>query len=366
MLMSARDWVEFTVSDTGIGMTAEQMEHLFEAFSQADATITRKYGGTGLGLTLCKRFTELMGGEISVRSRPGKGSTFIMLLPVDPSPVITSIDKPEPDTSPQLPAPELTRLQGVPAAGDDRRKRISKVLVIDDDTLVHDMLRRMFSKEGFEVYTATNGEEGIARAREIKPSAIVLDVLMPGMDGWSVLAVLKEDGELANIPVIMLSMVDDRTRGYALGVTEYLTKPADKQQLLAILRRSVREGPVAPILIVDDDQDQRELLRRTLEGEGWEVTAAHNGRAAMESVRARRPACIILDLLMPEMDGMQFVGELRANPAYRDIPVAVLTSRDLSDSDRDMLRGQVQRIMQKGAGREELLKLIKEIVSTSA
>jgi len=366
MLMSARDWVEFTVSDTGIGMTAEQMEHLFEAFSQADATITRKYGGTGLGLTLCKRFSELMGGEISVRSRPGKGSTFIMLLPVDPSPVITSIDKPEPDTSPQLPAPELTRLQGVPAAGDDRRKRISKVLVIDDDTLVHDMLRRMFSKEGFEVYTATNGEEGIARAREIKPSAIVLDVLMPGMDGWSVLAVLKEDGELANIPVIMLSMVDDRTRGYALGVTEYLTKPADKQQLLAILRRSVREGPVAPILIVDDDQDQRELLRRTLEGEGWEVTAAHNGRAAMESVRARRPACIILDLLMPEMDGMQFVGELRANPAYRDIPVAVLTSRDLSDSDRDMLRGQVQRIMQKGAGREELLKLIKEIVSTSA
>jgi signal transduction histidine kinase/DNA-binding response OmpR family regulator len=364
--MSGRDWVEFKVSDTGIGMSAEQMDHLFEAFSQADASITRKYGGTGLGLTLCKRFSEIMGGEISVRSQPGEGSIFVMLLPVEPTPINTGIGKSEPDTSQRIPVPEAIRMHTAPAISEDRRKRISKVLVIDDDTLVHDMLRRMFSKEGFEVYSATDGEEGIARARQIKPGAIVLDVLMPGMDGWSVLAALKEDQELANIPVIMLSMVDDRTRGYALGVTEYLTKPADKQQLLTILRRSVREGPVAPVLIVDDDQDQRELLRRTLEGEGWEVIAAHNGRAAMESVRARRPACIILDLLMPKMDGMQFVSELRADPSFSDIPVAVLTSRDLSDADHDMLRGQVQRIMQKGAGRDELLKLVKEIVSLNA
>ncbi len=366
MEMGGQDWVEFKVSDTGIGMTPEQMENLFEAFSQADATITRKYGGTGLGLTLCKRFSELMGGEINVRSQSGEGSTFIMILPAEPAAPVAVRDVATPvevDTGPQ--EAEIARFMSLPVAGEDRRKQLSKVLVIDDDTLVHDMLRRMLTKEGFEVFTAINGKEGIKRAKELSPSAIILDVLMPGMDGWSVLASLKEDSELASIPVVMLSMVDDRTRGYAQGVTEYLTKPADKQQLLTILRRSVREGPVAPILVVDDDQDQRELLRRTLEGEGWEVVAAHNGRAAIESVRARRPACIILDLLMPEMNGIEFVSELRANPDFRDIPVAVLTSGDLSNNDHERLNGEVQRILQKGISQSDVLKMVKEIVTSN-
>jgi signal transduction histidine kinase/DNA-binding response OmpR family regulator len=364
--MSDRDWVEFAVTDTGIGMTPEQMDHLFEAFSQADATITKKYGGTGLGLTLCKKFAELMGGEINVRSQPGKGSTFTLLLPTElPAPVSASELVGIAGDQTASASPSAARFDSTPDDGKDRRKRLSKVLVIDDDTLVHDMLRRMFNKEGFDVYTATTGEEGIERAREIKPNAIILDVLMPGMDGWSVLAVLKEDQELSGIPVIMLSMVDDRTRGYSLGVTEYLTKPADKQQMLAVLRRAVRRGPVAPVLIVDDDQSQRELLRRTLEGEGWEVIAAHNGRAAMDSVEARRPACIVLDLLMPEMDGMQFIQELRANPEFQEIPIAVLTGRDLSDEDHHKLEGQVQRILQKGVNRKEILRQIREIVSSN-
>lgn len=289
--MGGKEWIEFAVSDTGIGMTSKHMDNLFEAFAQADESITKKYGGTGLGLTLCKSFSELMGGEINVRSEAGEGSTFTLLLPVEP-PVSVAVKEDE----------DLAALEDVPVheaetvrftsdlpAERDRRKRVSSVLIIDDDTLVHDMLRRIFVKEGFEVYTATNGEEGLDRARDIKPSAIILDVLMPGMDGWSVLASLKGDSELSDIPVVMLSMVDDRTRGYALGVTEYLTKPADKKQLLNILRRSVREGPVAPILVVDDDQDQRELLRRMLENEGWDVVAAHNGRSAIEAVRARPP-----------------------------------------------------------------------------
>jgi signal transduction histidine kinase/CheY-like chemotaxis protein len=364
--MGGKDWIEFTVSDTGIGITPEHMDHLFKAFAQADASITKKYGGTGLGLTLCKSFSELMGGEINVRSEPGKGSEFVLLLPTEPPATAAVREEEEPELTPEAPVVtvEKARLEApVPTATEERRKRISNVLIIDDDTQVHDMLRRMFSKEGFEVYTATNGEEGLDRAREIKPSAIILDVLMPGMDGWSVLASLKSDSELSDIPVIMLSMVDDRTRGYAMGVTEYLTKPADKQQLLTILRRSVREGPVAPILVVDDDQSQRELMRRTLEAEGWEVMAADNGRTAIEAVRARRPACIILDILMPEMDGIEFVSELRAQPAYRDIPIAVLTSHDLSPQDHQRLNGEVQQILQKGIGREQLLEMVRQIVT---
>ncbi len=367
--MGSKDWIEFTVSDTGIGMTPEHMDHLFEAFSQADASITKKYGGTGLGLTLCKSFSELMGGEINVRSEQGEGSTFILLLPAEP-PVSAAVrEEEELEVTPEAldVTVEKSRLESpVPTAMEDRRKRISNILIIDDDTQVHEMLRRMFLKEGFEVYTATNGEEGIDRAREIKPNAIILDVLMPGMDGWSVLASLKSDSELSDIPVIMLSMVDDRTRGYAMGVTEYLTKPADKQQLLTILRRSVREGPVAPILVVDDDQSQRELMRRTLEAEGWEVMAAHDGRTAIEAVRARRPACIILDILMPEMDGIEFVSELRAQHAYRDIPIAVLTSHDLSPEDHQRLNGEVQKILQKGISREKLLEMVREIVTHGA
>lgn len=363
VVLSGRDWIEFKVSDTGIGMTAEQMDQLFEAFSQADATIAIKYGGTGLGLTLCKKYAELMGGEINVRSQPGHGSTFTLFLPTDPGAAGKGAREQKERVT--IVSPSAVRFDAIPSDGNDRRKRLSKVLVIDDDTLVHDMLRRMFTKEGFEVYTATNGEEGIQRAREIRPNTIILDVLMPGMDGWSVLAALKDDQELSGIPVIMLSMVDDRTRGYSLGVTEYLTKPADKQQMLATLRRAVRRGPVAPVLIVDDDQGQRELLRRTLEGEGWEVVAAHNGRAALDSVRARRPACILLDLLMPEMDGMQFIQELRADPEYRDIPVAILTGRDLSEQDHEILKGQVQKILQKGIEREEVLRQIRELVASN-
>jgi len=367
--MDNRDWIEFKVSDTGIGMTPEHMDHLFEAFSQADASITKKYGGTGLGLTLCKSFGELMGGEINVRSEPGKGSMFILLLPAEPP--VSNVDREEEviEVIPEAPIATVEKLRfesPVPAATEERRSRVSSILIIDDDTQVHDMLRRMFTKEGFEVNTATSGEEGLDCAREIKPSAIILDVLMPGMDGWSVLASLKSDTELSDIPVIMLSMVDDRTRGYAMGVTEYLTKPADKQHLLTVLRRSVREGPVAPILVVDDDQSQRELLRRILEAEGWEVMAAHTGRTAIEAVEARRPACIILDILMPEMDGIEFVNELRARPAYRDIPIAVLTAHDLTPEDHVYLNGEVQQILKKGVGCEQLLEMVRQMVTRSA
>lgn len=365
--VSGADWIEFKVSDTGIGMNTEQMQRLFEAFSQADDSISKRYGGTGLGLIICKRFSELMGGEIFAESKPGAGSTFTLQLPEEPpAPIAVSGLSAQDDATGTVPAPKEVRLDAVPAEGINQRSTISKILIIDDDTLVHDMLRRMLMKEGFEVYTSTNGKEGIERAKELKPNAIILDVLMPGMDGWTVLAKIKSDNSISSIPVIMLSMVDDRTRGYAMGVTEYLTKPADKTQLLATIKRAVREGPDAPILVVDDDQAQREILRRNLENEGWEVTVEHNGRSAMESVRARRPAAIILDLLMPEMDGMEFISELRAQPAFRDIPVAVLTSKDITPADRERLNGQVQKILKKGISRKEILDIVREFILSSS
>jgi signal transduction histidine kinase/DNA-binding response OmpR family regulator len=352
----------FEISDTGIGMSPEQQARLFEAFSQADASIARKYGGTGLGLALVKKFTELLGGEIEVSSHLGKGSTFTVRLPVEPpsKPAVAGVDlAPPPAVMPLAENVRFTR-DGIP--GEDRRRAISSVLVIDDDTLVHDMLRRVLGKEGFSVECARDGNEGLMRARDTVPSAIILDVLMPGMDGWQVLEKLKGDPVTTGIPVIMLSMVDDHTRGYTLGVTEYLTKPADRNSLLATLRRCVRDGPRAPVLLVEGDVDQQRVLRLALEGEGWSVMVAQDGMAALESALARCPAVIVMDLVLPNMDGFEFLRLLRNEAACRDIPVAVYTGKDLDAGDRERLAGYVQAVAQKGDNLDEMLNLVRDLV----
>lgn len=356
------DLAVFEVSDTGIGITPKQQENLFEAFSQADASITTKYGGTGLGLALVRKFTELLGGEVEFLSRAGEGSTFIVRVPVEPPsrPAVSGMDVVSPAAT--LPQPEDIRFARDGAPGVDRRRAVSSVLVIDDDTLVHDMLRRVLGKEGFSVECAGDGKEGLMRARDIVPSAIILDVLMPGMDGWQVLEELKNDPATSRIPVIMLSMADDHTRGYSLGVTEYLTKPADRNTLLATLRRCVREGPRAPVLLVESDTDQQRILRQALEGEGWSVMVAQDGKSALDSVHARSPAVIIMDLVMPNMDGFEFLRLLRNESACRDIPVAVYTARDLDEADRNRLATFAQAVAQKGEDVDALLDLVRDLV----
>ena len=249
---------------------------------------------------------------------------------------------------------------------NDRRERLSRVLVIDDDETVHDMLFRLLSKEGFLVEIADNGESGMDKALELKPDVIVLDVLMPGMDGWDVLTRLKNNPETASIPVVMLTMVDDRSKGYTLGVTDYIYKPVDREKLVTAITRCVRYGDTAPILIVDDDASQRDLLKRTLEKDGWETIRAHNGRAALEAVRARTPSIIILDLMMPEMDGFELINTLRKNPETREIPVVVLTAMDLSNADQMMLASNVTEVLRKGASsRDEVLKIVKDLVEST-
>ena len=237
------------------------------------------------------------------------------------------------------------------------------VLVIDDDPAVREVVQRFLVREGFRVATAAGGEEGLRLARDLQPDAITLDVMMPGMDGWAVLTALKGDAATASIPVVMLTMLDDRSLGYALGAADYLTKPVDRERLLAALAPHRRE---LPVLVVDDDRDVRVLLRRMLEKEGYAVDEADNGRAALERVRERAPGAILLDLMMPEMDGFEFLEELRRDEASRAIPVLVVTAMDLSPEDHRRLNGSVERILRKGAyGQDHLLAEVRRLVGAS-
>jgi two-component system, NtrC family, sensor kinase len=337
-------WNVFRVSDTGIGMTPEQIGRLFQEFSQADVSTSRRYGGTGLGLALSRRLCRLMGGDVTVASELGRGSTFTVRLPSD----VSAIHERDGSTGMAVePAPEAT-------------DAATTVLVIDDDPVIRDLMQRFLGRDGFRVVTASGGEEGLRRARELRPDAITLDVMMPGMDGWAMLAALKADAELAPIPVIMLTIVDDRNLGYALGAADYLTKPIDRDRLLAVLARHRRDRPV---LVVEDEADTRELLRRLLEREGFAVVEAETGRVALDRVRAQPPGLILLDLMMPEMDGFEFLAELRQTGG-RGIPVVVVTAKDLTPADHERLNGQVQRILQKGAyTREDLLAELRELVA---
>jgi CheY-like chemotaxis protein len=334
----------FSVSDTGIGMTPEQLARLFEAFTQADAATTRRYGGTGLGLALSRRLCRMMGGDVTVESEPGHGSTFTIRLPA------AVAESAEPASTP---APPADRVQA--AAGT--------VLVIDDEAAVRDLMQRFLTKEGFRVVTAAGGEEGLRRARELRPDAITLDVMMPGMDGWAVLSALKADPHVADIPVIVLTIVDDRNLGYALGASEYLTKPIDRERLVAVLTKYRRD---LPVLVVDDDPEIRQLLRRMLEPAGYTVEEAANGRMALERLAASPPGVILLDLMMPEMDGFELVAELRRHETWRAIPVVVITAKDLTRADQERLNGYVHAILQKGAySRDELLAEVRELVGAS-
>jgi GAF domain-containing protein/CheY-like chemotaxis protein len=343
-LREDQDWVVFSVSDTGIGMTPEQLARLFEVFSQADAATTRKYGGTGLGLALSRRLCRMMGGDVTVESEAGRGSTFTIRLPAR---VAEAIEEPA------APAPLADHLP--PGVGT--------VLVIDDEAAVRDLMQRFLIKEGFRVVTAASGEEGLRWARELRPDAITLDVMMPGMDGWAVLSALKADPDVAEIPVIMLTIVDDRNLGYALGASDYLTKPIDRERLVSVLKQHRRDRPV---LVVDDDAEVRQLLRRTLESEGFAIVEAENGRVALERLRGEPPSLILLDLMMPEMDGFEFVAALRRHEGWRAIPVVVITARDLSREDRERLNGHVEKILQKGTyDRDQLLAEVRELVASS-
>jgi Amt family ammonium transporter len=338
----------FQISDTGIGMSADQIANLFQEFTQADASTTRKYGGTGLGLAISRRFAQLMGGDIIVSSVLHVGSTFTVLLPST-----KREDRPAlPDSEPILSAAAAPHHTG-------------PVLVIDDDPVARELIERTLVADGLAVVSAADGVTGLQLARELRPAAITLDVMMPDMDGWSVLSALKEDPDLARIPVVMVTMLDEEKRGIALGAADYLTKPIDRERLLTVLesfRPNVTAG-TAQILVVEDDQTTREMLRKMLEKEGWHVDDVDNGAAALRQVAERQPDLILLDLMMPTLDGFEVVAALRATQIWRSIPIVVLTAMDLTAADRARLNGYVEKVLQKGAyNHEELLEDIRALV----
>ncbi len=327
-----REWVTMAVTDTGIGLTPEQMGKLFQDFVQADASTTRKYGGTGLGLAISRRSCQMMGGDISVTSERGKGSTFTIRLPAEVG-----------AAKPAAAAPAVRAAAG------------STILVIDDDQSVRELTERFLVREGFSVVTASGGREGLQLARELRPAAITLDILMPDIDGWTVLAAIKGDPELADIPVILISILDDRNRGYSLGATDYMVKPVDRERLVYVLR-TICGKTGGKALLVDDDEAMRQTLRSALEKDGWQISGeAENGRIALARLEASRPDVIVLDLMMPEMDGFEFLVEMRSRAEWRDIPVLVVTAKDLTAEERLRLNGDVEHVLQKGSSEVEAL-----------
>jgi adenylate cyclase len=321
-----QDCIAFAVADSGIGMTPEQLGRLFEEFSQGDATTARQYGGTGLGLAITRRLCQMMGGDVSVTSEVGKGTTFTVRLPVAAAAV--SVRDEVRDAGTDVPSGNC-------------------VLVIDDDATALDLIADYLRQAGFAVITAAGGREGLKRAKDHHPIAITLDVMMPDIDGWTVLAALRGDPQLADIPVVMATIVDERRQGMTLGAVGYLTKPIDRDKLVEIIRRYGAPSGPTRVLVVEDDATQRERVRNWLEPRQWLVTEAENGRIALERLKDTVPDVIILDLMMPEMDGFQLVAALQQHPQWRRIPVVVVTALDLSAQDRARLNSGVETVLLK-------------------
>jgi CheY-like chemotaxis protein len=337
------------VCDTGIGMTQDQVAKLFEAFTQADASTTKKYGGTGLGLAISRKFCQMMGGELTVNSEPGKGSTFTVILPAQ-------VEEPKPDV-----AAEATRRTDPP---DRLLTSAATVLVIDDDPAVRELMQRSLGKDGYRVEVAADGRAGLEMAKRLRPAVITLDVMMPSMDGWAVLAALKADPATADIPVVMLTIVDDRNMGFALGAADYFTKPIDWQRLSSVLQKYRKPAANPTVLIVEDDERTREMLRRTLQKEGWQIREAANGRLGLEQLAQGAPGLILLDLMMPEMDGFSFMQKLRTRPDCARVPVIVITAKYLTEEDRRGLNGEVARILGKDTtSREQLVAEVRQFLT---
>ena len=325
-------FVQFKVSDSGIGMSEEQMGRLFEAFAQADSSTTRNFGGTGLGLAITRRFATMLGGNVTVTSKPGEGSVFTIDL----------LDQ-------AAAAPAAARGAAKAAVSEGDATALS-VLVVDDDPAVHEVLSATLGKKGYRVLHAHDGAQALEVLKRSPPDVVTLDVMMPNVDGWSVLGTMKSDPALAHIPVIMLTIVDDRNFGFSLGAAEYMTKPVDRDRLLTLVRRFASRKDNSVVLVVDDDPEVRDIVGTTLRKEGLGIAEAVNGRAALEWLDAHPlPDLVLLDLMMPEMDGFEFLEKLRDNPELAQVPVVVLTARSLTAEERSFLAERTVLVLGKSA-----------------
>lgn len=340
----------FEVKDSGIGMTPEQMEKLFQPFTQADSSTTRKYGGTGLGLAISQRFCQLIGGSMKVESEPGKGSIFSCWVPVQP---VQSNDA----------------LQSGEAVGYGGRIQSTgkvNILLIDDESFNHQLMMRYLAKENWTLAFAENGAKGLKMAEKLRPHVILLDILMPGMDGWSVLSAIKNNEELQDIPVIIWSMTSDKQIGYTLGASEFLTKPLQRDRLLQVMNKYMPKHADQTVLVIEDDAAANELMARLLQKEGYAAVQAGNGKLALEYMEQKTPDLILLDLMMPEMDGFTFVEEVRKVEKWHGIPIIVITAKSITAEDKHKLNGNVKSIIQKGSvDHAKLMKEIEQLVEAA-
>jgi PAS domain S-box-containing protein len=317
----------FRVADTGIGMTAEQLAKLFQRFTQADASTTRRFGGTGLGLSITRAFASLLGGKIDVESEPGKGTVFELRLPADSA------------------RTHEARFDVGAAIDASTHAGANVVLVIDDDPNARALLSRFLTREGYAIQTASDGASGLALARAIKPRAILLDVMMPHMDGWAVLSALKADADVADIPVIMTTIVQEKGLAFSLGAADYLTKPIQWQRLKKVLER-YRAASAAPLaLILDDDESTTAALSELLQKEGWAVAHARDTDSFFEQLSPNCPALVLVDLEMPDTDPLSVIRELRKRTDCQDVPVVALGGQNLTPEECKRLEGRVQQII---------------------
>jgi signal transduction histidine kinase/DNA-binding response OmpR family regulator len=344
--LDEKEWIQFSVTDTGIGMSQDKLKKLFQAFSQADTSTTRKYGGTGLGLYLSKQFSEMLGGNIKVESEEGNGSTFTVTLP------IVSEEK------------KVVKFQEPIKKEQHPLESAKKVLIIDDDAKVHSELQKILEAQNYQILHAYNGEEGLTLAREHKPDIITLDVIMPLMNGWTVLSTLKSDPLLASIPVVLVTITADEDLGFALGAVDFIQKPFDQNDLLRRVQEAIPKTDKGTILIVDDEPAARDLLNRMLKRRGWETAEASNGLQAINYLKKNElPVLILLDLMMPEMDGFELLHQMRVNESWKTIPAIIVTAKDLTKQEMETLTILARSVLKKGSfSRSELIvEIIKQI-----
>jgi PAS domain S-box-containing protein len=342
-------YIRLAVTDTGIGVPEEKLEHIFEEFSQADNSTTRNFGGTGLGLALVRKFARMMGGDIEVESVPGEGSTFTIELParvIEADGKVTSL------------------VNKIDRSTKSVATVMGKILVIDDDPTARRLLTRVLQDQGYEVVTAETGEQGIVLAKSEKPALITCDILMPNVDGWEVLQILKDDPQTASIPVVMVSMVDDGKKGVALGAVEHLRKPVDREQLRKIVSRYVKNA--GKVLVVEDDPATQNVISKALGSMAVEALVANNGQQALDILSQQWPDLILLDLMMPVMDGYEFLTRFRKLEGSEKTPVIVVTAKDLSLAERKELAGSVTGIFTKEESYvEDLIESVASLIIES-
>ncbi len=345
------DMLQVSVSDTGIGMKSDDQQKVFKEFWQADSSFARKYEGTGLGLALTKRIVEMHGGKIWFESEYGKGSIFSFSLPVK-----AAVKTTEPKEIKAKPR------QTIPAGVKDAKT----VLVVEDDRMAADLLTLYLTNAGYNVVVAVDGEEAIKKAKEYQPFLITLDVMLPKKDGWDVLSELKNSQDVAPIPVIIVSMVDNKDLGFSLGAVEYLMKPIDRTKLIDIVNSCIpaerNTGKSMKVLVVDDDEKAVKYMSSVLEKAGFDVLKAYSGKAGINLAINNNPDLMILDLMMPEVSGFDVVETLRNHPTAKGIPIIICSAKDITPEDKKILNGHILAIVQKSSHtKEDLLSTIKKI-----